>query len=207
MPNARRPALVFWFAAAPALAAEQDEPEGLRPVAALGFGYAFPFGNVSNTDNAKMKSGVPLHLELGVSIRRAWHLVAYGEYAFLDGSLQCPGGVNCTGHAIRIGGQIQWWADVFSGQRTFIGLGGGWEQHTFGSGDDSLAWSGFEGVFSAAVLFRLTPWLFLGPYTSLSVGSFSKLTATVNGSNGQETIRNQSLHCWWVLGFRFDVTP
>jgi hypothetical protein len=207
MPNARRVALVLWFAAAPALAAEQDEPEGLRPVAALGFGYAFPFGHISNTANATMKSGVPLHLELGVSFRRAWHLVAYGEYAFVDGSVQCPGGVDCTGHALRIGGQVQWWGDTWAGQRGFIGLGGGWEQLAFGSGDDSLAWSGFEGVLSAGVLFRLTSWLSLGPYTSVSVGSFSRLTASVNGQNGEETIRNQSLHCWWVLGFRLDVAP
>ncbi|HET6981895.1 MAG TPA: hypothetical protein VFI53_07120 [Myxococcaceae bacterium] len=88
-----------------------------------------------------------------------------------------------------------------------IGLGGGWKQLTFHFNDDSLASSGFEGVLSGGVLFRLTSWLWLGPYTSISVGAFSKVTASVNGGNGEETIRNQSLHCWWVLGFRFDVTP
>jgi hypothetical protein len=211
MLGARRLAVLIWVAAAPALAQEESEPTGIRPVASLGFGYTIPFGHLSNTDtldvNATMKGGFPIHLELGVAFARRWHLVAYGEYSFLDRSQRCVQDVDCPGRLLRVGGQVQYWAKTFDGQQAFLGLGGGWEQLTLSFNSDSLLWSGFEGVFTAGVMFRLASWFWVGPYTSISIGGFSRLVANIGGEAGEETIRNQSLHCWWVLGLRFDVTP
>jgi hypothetical protein len=186
-----------------------DDPPAVAPVLSIGGGYAVPFGRLFESSeidvNNAMKGGFPVRAEVGVALWGRWHLVAYGEYAFLDRSQRCVPTADCTGNAIHLGGQLQYWGTGLAGWRAFIGLGGGWEKLSLDTPDTSFAFSGFEGKLTGAVLYFFGDLVGIGPYMDLGVGGYSHLDAAVGSGTGSETIRNQAVHVWLTFGVRIDL--
>lgn len=186
-----------------------DPAPAVAPMLSLGGGYAVPFGNLFNTDeiniNNAMKGGFPLRAEAGVALWGHWHVVAYAEYAFIDRSQRCTPTADCTGKALHLGGQIQYWGQGVGAWWAFIGLGGGWEKLNLDGQDTSLGFSGFEGKLTGAVLYFFGDAVGIGPYMDLGLGAYSHLDAVVGAGTGSETIRNQALHVWLTFGVRVDL--
>ena len=187
-----------------------DEPEirAVAPVLSVGGGYAIPFGNLFKTDainiNNAMKGGFPVRGEAGIALWRAWHVVAYVDYAFLDRSDRCEA---CSGSSLRLGGQVQFWGSAPYGWTPFIGLGGGWEKLRLDEQQGSLFFSGYEGTLTGGIIYFFTSWLGIGPYFEARVGAYSTMDLTILGGSGSQPIRDQAAHGWLVLGVRLDLWP
>src|SRR5262249_52978594 len=122
-----------------------DTPPAVAPVLSVGGGYAVPFGSLFkgsevDADNPR-KGGFPARAELGVALWGSWHVVAYGEFAFLDRSQRCVPTADCSGSALHLGGQLQYWGSGAHGWWGFIGLSGGWEKLSLDAQDLSLRFS------------------------------------------------------------------
>ncbi|MGZ6034728.1 MAG: hypothetical protein ACXWLG_04770 [Myxococcaceae bacterium] len=87
-----------------------------------------------------------------------------------------------------------------------MGLGGGWEKLVLDSKEGSLTFSGFEGVLTLGAIYSFGSFG-IGPYVEGTLGAYSHLDANIGGGSGSETIRNQAMHGWFIIGVRVDYSP
>lgn len=165
-------------------------------------GVARPFGDVGNGQKLVdfVEWAFPLEAQLQFRVAKQLKVGGYGRYAPTTLATACDG---CVANDLGFGAVIEYrfgerlegggWIGAFAGYELLKS-----EADAEGGGKDSSTLSGFEGGVSAGLDYEVGG-LTLGPYVSLSFGSFSKVTADGGGST---SIADKGLHGLFGGGVR-----
>jgi Outer membrane protein beta-barrel domain len=192
-------------------------------------GYGIPLGKIDGDSDMSdgIKGMIPLQLDVGYRLNRAFSLggyVMYGVGFVGDQTSQAceraravPGvSASCSARDLRLGLQVQYHFLPGKDLDPWLGAGFGYEWLTFafdisGGGqqqDVSSTGKGFEFInLQGGLDFKVAPGLALGPYLSLSVAQYGSASSSCSGnacSSAQETldIPNKAAHQWLLLGVR-----
>ena len=179
----------------------------------LRLGYAVPSGKIDGdstvlgeshpgTKLSDLVTGqVPIWLDVGYMVTPNVLLGVYGQYGF--GSLKdCPDGVSCSAHDLRIGVQAQYHFTPFESVDPWLGAGFGYESLALsasGGGrtfvDGSI--TGWEFLnLQGGVDFQVANAITIGPFLSFSLDQFT--SAKSNGNS--DDIDPTALHEWITFG-------
>jgi hypothetical protein len=192
----------------------------------LGARVAFgaPFGGATGTPGADLNHVVsntlaPLWLDAGVRIASNWYVggsFAYGVASTSDqlGQLGCNQvGVSCSASDVRLGANVQYHAIPGGRFDPWLGAGGGYEWLSLNVGTasgqhESSGLSGWELVnLQAGLDFRVPSWGFgVGPFASVTFAQYSSASvpSDQNGGTVSQTLSNQGIHEWVLVGVRGD---
>jgi hypothetical protein len=198
------------------------------PVLALELGarlaYGAPFGGSSGVPGADLDHIVsntlaPLWLDAGLRIASNWYLggsVAYGVTSVSD-QLNNAGcsqpGVRCSSSDIRLGANVHYHAVPDGRFDPWIGAGVGYEWLSLNVSNsagrqESSGLSGWElANLQAGLDFRPGPGGFgVGPFASLTFAEYSSASvpSDQNGGTTGQSISNQGVHEWLLVGLRGD---
>jgi hypothetical protein len=184
-------------------------------------GYALPFGALDqgSTLSDRFEGHVPIWLDVGYKVTQNVVLGLYGEYGFgiikdqrsLPPALTCGNGLDCSGHVIRFGAQVQ--CQVAPGQSVnpWVGLGLGYEilgisaKGTAGpvAIEFGATYLGFEFAnFQTGVDLKVARGVGVGPFVSFSLGQYLDCSAEGHGVLATCHRGSKRFHEWLTLGGR-----
>lgn len=191
-----------------------DSLTGLTLVAGVGFGK--PWGDVAkSTGEEDMSLGTSVSGQLPLSIGAAYRpipMFSFGVTAQYAPAManNCGAGNSCSASDTRIGGELrlhvipeQLMSAWFS-----VGVGYEWLGHSADGGGQSMerTHSGWDFELQVGGDVRMTPFLTIGPFIGLRVGTFGHVSASGTALSGpiDQAIPDslQGTHGWWLFGVR-----
>lgn len=178
---------------------------------AVGVGYGVPFGDVLKTASgatAKMSDGLTGETPFSISAGfRAAPMVSFGlafQYApILTNS--CPAGKTCTASDTAVAGELrlhfvpeQSFSPWIAGEVGYEWLG----VSSTGSSDATIA--GWQFGVQAGGDVRVSPFMTLGPFVGLRVGTYSSVSS--GGRSADVPDDQQATHGWVLFGLRGTFT-
>jgi hypothetical protein len=184
-------------------------------------GFGLPLGSASGVSdgdfNKLIANMVPIWLDAGFRATPNLFVGAYFMYGVgsppSGAAMTCgTSGLSCSFHDTRIGVEFQYHA-ASETVDPWLGLGSGFEWYGFdesqGNQSAGLGASGWEFVnIQVGVDYKPAVEFGIGPFLMLTLAEFdhASLTST-NGGSQDQSISNQALHQWFVMGLRgiFDI--
>jgi outer membrane protein len=185
-----------------------------RFVIGLRLGYALPMGDaIKGGPVSDYVSGVlPIWLDLGYMVTRNIMVGLYGQYGFgftkskFKDSFGVPSAASTSASDIRFGAQAQYHLMPGQSMNPWFGLGFGYElgsvTASLSGHEMTVSARGFEYVnFQGGLDFRVTSFLGIGPFLSLSLGEFDSYKISQTGSRDQSgDISQTAMHEWLTFG-------
>jgi hypothetical protein len=192
---------------------------GLTLVAGLGFGQ--PFGDVDKSATNDMRIGKTISgqfpLLLGAGYRPI-PLFSFGmtvQYAPLSTNSCAP--ASCSATDTRVGGEVRFHILSDRGFSPWISAGYGYEWFTvlasYAGMSDDVTFTGWDFDFEVGGDIRVTPFLTLGPYFGVRIGTYDHGKESGDGTSVQGDVdlpeSYQTTHGWWTFGVRgaFTLLP
>jgi hypothetical protein len=179
-------------------------------VASVRAGYAYPFGEADGATRIRdlVTGQIVPQLELGYRFK-ALLVGGYVSYGFgsVSGAMKAAcdlAGQSCSSTSLRIGGHLRYaFGQVADAGEPWIGLGLGYEAITVKRPTTTITERGSEwGVLDGGFDWRVGPSTTIGPFASLSVGTYTSIEG--GGSSGD--IFDRRFHEWLTLGLRGTFT-
>jgi hypothetical protein len=170
----------------------------------LRLGYALPMGNADEGDKLgdTVSGQIPIWIDAGYMVTPNILVGLYGQYGFAS-IKNCPSGVSCSAHDLRIGIQGQFHIMPTGSADPWLGLGVGYE-----SLGGSVSAGGLSADFSATGFefanlqggadFKIADAFAVGPFLSFSLGQYSSQSA--NGTSS--SIDKKAMHEWLTFGVK-----
>jgi hypothetical protein len=191
---------------------------GLTLVAGLGFGQ--PFGDYgksssssSDTSMGSLTSGqFPFSIGAGYRPIPLLSFGLTGQFAPLT-SKNCPSSESCSFSDSRIGGEVRFHIIPDQMFSPWVSAGIGYEWLTLTESEGSLSadttFTGWDFEFQVGGDIRVTPFMTIGPYVGLRLGTFGHASFSGDVSTPVDADipdANQAMHGWWTLGARASFT-
>jgi hypothetical protein len=172
--------------------------------------WKFPMGDVeSNISLSDVYSGaLPVQGELGFHTGSIV-LTAFGTYEFIDLKSQaCAALVNCDGHGVRLGAQVEGHFGWHEPMDFWIGGGGGWEWLVAQGGatvkgqtlTGNVGWNGPFGFVQAGLDFG--GGIRFGPWVAYGMGEYLNRQGSSSGAFAGSDINDKAWHEWIEVGAR-----
>jgi opacity protein-like surface antigen len=215
----------------PGLARAAVKPPGAGFEIGARLGYGFAAGRLgappNGTDNdlGDFVSGQwPIWLDVGYRLTGELYLGGTFQYGFgtvnEDQQNGCRNAnVDCSASDVRVGLMGRYRLPPIMIASPWLGLGVGYEWGSFsvnqsvvGNSTTDTSWSGFEFAnLQAGADFQLTPKIAIGPFVSVSLGEFRRMSTTMTAGGTTTTmdqdLAKRSVHEWIVIGARVAFMP